>query len=122
MIEPGQLLAALRAGHYHYISEAEMRCLALFALGYAAEDIAGAVAESAATVRRRLRRVPEAASARVGLDLSQDVFRTWVWCHTDECTGPIVALIGDEQILRKYWQPRSEQLLSIGSHKEVPHA
>ncbi len=105
MIEPAKLLATLRAGHLRYITEPEMDCLSYFALGYAALEIAEAVAESEATVRRHLRRVREAASAHVGLDLSPDFFRTWVWCHTDDCTAPILGLIGDEQILREYSPP-----------------
>lgn len=102
MIEPGQLLTVLRAGHYRYISQAEMRCLMYFAVGYSAEEIAGTVAESAATVRRHLRRVREAAGLQVGLELSQDFFRTWILCHLGDCTAPVQQLIGDEQILRDF--------------------
>jgi DNA-binding CsgD family transcriptional regulator len=93
------MLHKLRSGHVHYISESEMESLVYFALGYAVPEIAVTVAESEATVRRHIRRVREAATARVGLVLSQDLFRTWLWCHVDDCTAQIPDLIGDEQLL-----------------------
>lgn len=85
MIEPQELLATLRGGHFRYITKSEMRCLAYFALGYPAEEIAEAVAESPATVRRHIRRVQDAVGARVSLEIPRDVFRTWIWCHASDC-------------------------------------
>lgn len=102
MLTPDQLLPLLRSAHYHYITEAQMRCLKLFAIGYGAEQIGLMVAESASTVRRHLADVRRPVTTALGIELSPGHFRTWVWCHVNDCTAPVLELIDDAQNLHGF--------------------